>query len=74
MDKLFNPNLDELQQYGEKLSKLFISSGFAQKKDVKKETDTPILIGKIPYVLRVLGIPSGTLMPVHLRRWEQRVL
>ena len=59
MDKLFNPNLEELQQYGEKLSKLFYKLGFCTKKDVEKETDTPILIGKIPYVFRVLGIPSG---------------
>ncbi len=32
MDKLFKPSLEELQQYGEKLSQLFYKLGFGKKK------------------------------------------
>ncbi len=59
MNKLFKPNLEESQIYGNQVSNLYYLLSLDSTKKIEGMTKT-LIIGKIPCVFRFLGIPSGT--------------
>ena len=59
MDKLFRPDLEESQIYGNQISNLYYLLSLDSSKKIEGMTKT-LSVGKIPCVFRFLGIPSGT--------------
>ncbi len=67
--KLFIPALTEAQDYGKRLTDLYFKFGFTPKFKIQDEDlRAHIKIGKIPFTLRMLGIPSGEifLLPTNI--------
>ena len=63
--ELFSPNFAEAKKYGQTVTELFFLFGYGTKDHVKEqitnteEEEKLVEVGRIPFALRVLGIPSG---------------
>ncbi len=58
-NKLFTPDIEKTQEYGRKITDLFYKLGYTSNEKIAGMTHS-LVIGNIPYSLRSLGIPSGT--------------
>ncbi len=58
---LFKPDLKATQDYGANINNLYYKLAYSPKDEKIKELTSTIAVGRIPFVLRSCGIPSGTI-------------
>ena len=64
-EELFSPDFEEAKKYGQTVTDLFFLFGYGTKEQVREKTantgeeEKLVEVGRIPFALRVLGIPSG---------------
>lgn len=61
IEKLFIPDYQESISYGRSVSDLFYKLGYSSPDEKIEGVSIPIHVGRIPFVLRLLGIPSGSI-------------
>lgn len=57
---LFLPEFKKTQEYGQRLTDLFVQFSYSSKDEKIEGLKIPLDIGNIPFVLRTIGIPAGT--------------
>lgn len=58
---LFKPDFEATQIYGHKISDLFYKLGYSPAEEIIEDMKMPIQMGSIPFVIRSLGLPSGSI-------------
>ena len=68
MRTLFTPDIENTQEHGRRVSDLFYKLGYSFQNEKIDGLDRPILIWKIPFSIRILGVPSGivSLVPSNI--------